>query len=65
MQNSVYRVFFSSEYEFFSFSVDLQKEFFSDIHLLKSSMTEKSTKPTLEQITDKLEELEVDKQQGK
>jgi len=28
-------------------------------------MNEKSNKPTLEQITDKLEELEVDQQQSK
>jgi len=28
-------------------------------------MGEKSNKPTLEQITDKMEELEVDKQQRK
>jgi len=28
-------------------------------------MNEKSNKPILEQITDKLEELEVDKQQSK
>ena len=27
-------------------------------------MNEKSTKPTLEQITDKMEELEVDQQQS-
>lgn len=45
------------------FLIDRWDLLFSDIHLLKSSMSEKTAKPTLEQITDKLEDLEVDHQE--
>jgi len=38
----------------------LSRVLLNDIHLLKSSMSDKSVKPVMEQITDKLEELEVD-----
>ena len=36
----------------------------SDIHLLKSSMGDKPKKPPMEQITDKMEELEVGQEQS-
>ncbi|CAF1044557.1 unnamed protein product [Rotaria sordida] len=41
----------------------LSRVLLNDIHLLKSSMNDKSNKPVLEQITDKMEELDVDKEQ--
>ena len=37
---------------------------FSDIHLLKSSMGDKPKKPLMEQITDKMEDLEVGQEQS-
>ena len=37
----------------------------SDIHLLKSSMGEKAKKAPVEQITDKLEDLEMSHEQSK
>ncbi|CAF1571082.1 unnamed protein product [Rotaria sordida] len=43
----------------------LSRVLLNDIHLLKSSMNDKSNKPVLEQITDKMEELDVDKEQSK
>ncbi|CAF0834275.1 unnamed protein product [Adineta steineri] len=42
----------------------LSRVLLNDIHLLKSSMSEKPTKPIVEQITEKMEELEVDKGQS-
>ncbi|CAF0755269.1 unnamed protein product [Rotaria sp. Silwood1] len=41
----------------------LSRVLLNDIHLLKSSMSDKPNKPILEQITDKMEELDVDKEQ--
>jgi len=40
----------------------LSRVLLNDIHLLKSSMNEKSNQPIVEQITDKMEELEVDEE---
>ncbi|CAF3900673.1 unnamed protein product [Rotaria magnacalcarata] len=40
----------------------LSRVLLNDINLVKSSMTDKSNKSTLEQITDKMEELDVEKE---
>ncbi|UJR35782.1 hypothetical protein I4U23_028530 [Adineta vaga] len=42
----------------------LSRVLLNDIHLLKSSMSDKPKKPAMEQLTDKMEDLEVDQEQN-